>query len=183
MADAPGSIDPPTVAECGAVTVQRAGPSRVPGYELLDRLGCGTYGEVWLAQEERTGIRVAIKFLNHGTGIEWQLIQAEVKQLALLHADPGIIQLLGVELDRQPPYYVMAYAEGGCLARRLKHTGPIPVAEAVPLFRRIAQTLAYVHAKGIRHCDLKPGNILLNELGQPLIADFGQAIISDDAVP
>src|SRR5262249_4501022 len=60
--------DAPTVADCGAVTVKRAGPSRVPGYELIDRLGSGTYGEVWLAQEERTGIRVAIKFLSHGTG-------------------------------------------------------------------------------------------------------------------
>src|SRR5262249_54994482 len=99
--------DAPTVADCGAVTVKRAGPSRVPGYELIARLGSGTYGEVWLAQEERPGIRVAIKFLSHGTGIEWQLIQAEVKQLALLHADPGIVQLLGVELDRQPPYYIM----------------------------------------------------------------------------
>src|SRR5262249_12374764 len=89
-----------------------AAPS-VPGYTILHRLGRGTYGEVWLAQEERTGIRVAIKFFAHGTNLQWQLIQAEVKQLARLHADPGIVQLLDVELDASPPYYVMAYAPGG----------------------------------------------------------------------
>jgi hypothetical protein len=174
--------DPPTVAESNAATIRRAGPTRVPGYELLDRLGGGTYGEVWLAQDERTGIRVAIKFLNHGTGIEWQLIQAEVKQLALLHADPGIVQLLGVELDRQPPYYIMAYAEQGSLAHRMDQ-GPLPLAEALAIFKQLAEALAYVHAKGVRHCDLKPGNVLLKARGRALIADFGQAHLSSETTP
>ena len=187
VADAPvchaqDSVDPPTVAECGAQTVKHSRPSRVAGYDLLERLGSGTYGEVWLAQEERTGIRVAIKFLNHGTGIEWQLIQAEVKQLALLHADPGIVQLLGVELDRQPPYYVMAYAEQGSLAHRLEK-GPLPLAEALDVFQQLAEALAYVHAKGVRHCDLKPGNVLLKARKRVLIADFGQAHLSSDQAP
>ncbi|HYT89122.1 MAG TPA: serine/threonine protein kinase [Gemmataceae bacterium] len=158
------------------------GERRVPGYRMLQTLGSGTYGEVWLAEEERTGIRVAIKFLAHGTGLEWQLIQAEVKQLALLHADPGIVQLLDVELEANPPYYVMAYAEHGSLARRLEK-GPLPLAEALEIFRQLAEALAYVHAKGVRHCDLKPGNILLNARNRILIADFGQAHLSSEATP
>jgi eukaryotic-like serine/threonine-protein kinase len=155
---------------------------KVPGYRLTRRLGAGTYGEVWLAEEDRTGIRVAIKFLHHGTGLEWQLVQAEVKQLALLHADPGIVQLLDVELDAAPPYYVMAYAEGGSLAGKLEK-GPLPLAEALEVFRQLAEALAYVHAKGVRHCDLKPGNVLLNARSRVLIADFGQAHLSTDAAP
>ncbi len=161
---------------------RRAAPPQIPGYRLLQPLGAGTYGEVWLAEEERTGIRVAVKFLAHGTGLEWQLIQAEVKQLALLHADPGIVQLLDVELEATPPYYVMAYAEQGSLARRLEK-GPLPVAEALTVFRQLAEALAYVHAKGVRHCDLKPGNILLNARRRVLIADFGQAHLSSEASP
>jgi serine/threonine protein kinase len=157
-------------------------PLAVPGYQLLQPLGAGTYGQVWLAEEERTGIRVAIKFLTHGTGLEWQLIQAEVKQLALLHADPGIVQLLDVDLEATPPYYVMAYAEQGSLARRLEK-GPLPLAEALQVFRQLAEALAYVHAKGVRHCDLKPGNILLNARCRVLIADFGQAHLSTEASP
>jgi hypothetical protein len=144
-------------------------------------LGEGTYGQVWLAREERTNIRVAIKFFSHGTSLQWQLVQAEVKQLALLHADPGIVQLLDVELDASPPYYIMAYAEQGSLARRLER-GPLSVAEALEVFGQVAEALAYVHAKGIRHCDLKPGNILLNAR-RALIADFGQAHLSSDATP
>jgi hypothetical protein len=157
-------------------------PLAVPGYQLLQPLGAGTYGQVWLAEEERTGIRVAIKFLTHGTGLEWQLIQAEVKQLALLHADPGIVQLLDVDLEATPPYYVMAYAEQGSLARRLEK-GPLPLPEALEVFRQLAEALAYVHAKGVRHCDLKPGNILLNARRRVLIADFGQAHLSTEASP
>jgi hypothetical protein len=161
---------------------QAAASRHVPGYRLAEPLGAGTYGEVWLAEEERTGIRVAIKFLAHGTGLEWQLVQAEVKQLALLHADPGIVQLLDVELEACPPYYVMAYAERGSLARRLEQ-GPLPLGEAVEVFRQVAEALAYVHAKGVRHCDLKPGNVLLNARRRALIADFGQAHLSTDASP
>ena len=111
----PPNLEALTVPDTTLATAQRLGPALVPGYVLIDLLGIGTYGEVWLAQEVRTGIRVAIKFLNHDTDIEWQLIQAEVKQLALLHADPGIVQLLDVELETRPPYYIMAYAELGSL--------------------------------------------------------------------
>jgi hypothetical protein len=171
--------DPSTVAQPAG---ERRRPTSIPGYELIERLGVGTYGEVWLANDQRTGIRVAVKFLNHGTGVDWQLLQAEVKQLALLHADPGIVQLLNVELDGKPPYYVMAYAEQGSLARRLEE-GPLPLAEAIEIFRQLAEALAYVHAKGVRHCDLKPGNILLKARKRVLIADFGQSHLSSEVTP
>jgi serine/threonine protein kinase len=158
------------------------GPCQAPGYHILEPLGAGTYGEVWLAEEERTGIRVAIKFFAHGAGLQWQLLQAEVKQLAQLHADPGIVQLIDVEPDSNPPYYIMAYAKQGSLAKRLEK-GPLPAAEALAIFRQVAEALAYVHAKGIRHCDLKPGNILLDARGRVLVADFGQAHLSCDVSP
>jgi hypothetical protein len=155
---------------------------RAAGYKLIRELGEGTYGLVWLAEEASTGVRVAIKFFAHGTGQKWQLLQDEVKQLAALDAAAGIVHLKDAVGSADPPYYVMSYAEGGSLAQRLEK-GPLPVKEAIAIFEDVVQALAYVHAHGIRHCDLKPGNILLDVRGKPLVADFGQAHLSDDASP
>jgi hypothetical protein len=152
------------------------------GYELIRPLGEGTYGVVWLGREKITGIEVAVKFLTHSLGERWQALQAEVKQLALMHADPGIVQLIDCAPDANPPYYVMRYAEHGSLAARLKQ-GPLPVAQAVALFRRVVEAMAYVHAKGIRHCDLKPGNILLDARDRALVCDFGQSHLASDSTP
>ncbi|MFO0808047.1 MAG: serine/threonine protein kinase [Gemmataceae bacterium] len=151
------------------------------GYRIIRKLGEGTYGAVWLA-EDQLGVKVAIKFFAHGTGQQWQFLQDEVKSLATLDSTFGIVQLKEVEPDTDPPYFVMSYAEGGSLASKLK-AGALPLREAYSYFRQVAEALAFVHAKGIRHCDLKPANILLNQHSQPLIADFGQAHLSDDAVP
>jgi eukaryotic-like serine/threonine-protein kinase len=188
--DAPAAAAPdpaePTQAqhpsEIAESQLRSKGRCQAPGYKILEPLGTGTFGEVWLAEEERTGIRVAIKFFAHGAGQEWQLLQAEVKQLAQLHADPGIVHLIDVEPDGNPPYYVMAYAQQGSLAKRLEK-GPLPIADALEIFRQVAEALAYVHAKGIRHCDLKPGNILIDARGRAKLADFGQAHLFSDATP
>jgi hypothetical protein len=152
------------------------------GYNMVRPLGEGTYGTVWLAVEEITGIHVAIKFFAHGTGQQWQMLQDEVRQLAVLDDANGIVHLKDVVADADPPYYVMSYAEGGSLAQRLEK-GPMPLTESLRIFREVVQALAYVHAHGVRHCDLKPGNILLDALGRPLVADFGQAHLSNDATP
>ena len=152
------------------------------GYQLLRPLGAGAFGEVWLAREEDTGIQVAIKFFAHGAGQQWKQLQEEVRQLGMMDSVKGIVQLKKVCSDEQPPYYVMAYAENGSLAQRLEK-GPLKPAEALDLFRQVTVALDYVHAKGVRHCDLKPANILLDARGRALIADFGQAHLSSDASP
>jgi hypothetical protein len=183
MGERPGALtehqSPREAADSGILS---KGAPRVAGYELVERLGEGTYGVVWRARDVSTGIEVAIKFFAHGTDQQWELLQAEVKQLALLHADPGIVQLIDVEPSARPPYYIMAYLPKGSLDRRLKN-GPVPLAEAERIFRRVTEALKYVHVKGVRHCDLKPGNILLDALGCPRIADFGQAHLCSDASP
>ncbi len=157
---------------------------RVPDHDPIDYLGSGTYGEVLLYQERSTGRRVAVKFFTRGGGsLEWQMLQAEVKQLALMGDDPGIIQIKDVEPASQPPFYIMTYAEHGSLAKHLADEGPMPVREALRIFRHTAEALAYVHAKGVRHCDLKPGNVLLDARDRPLLADFGQAHLASDLSP
>ncbi len=176
-------LDPSTILappDLGDTVKERA--PEVKGFTPVRRLGAGTYGQVWLYQEDHCNRRVAIKFLTCRASQMWLLLQAEVRQLAVLDGDPGIIQLRDVEPDANPPYYIMTYAEGGSLAQRLSR-GALPVTEAVRLFRQITQALAYVHAKNVRHCDLKPGNILLDKVGRPLLADFGQAHLETDRSP
>ncbi len=175
----PGSDEADFAAHCRAV--HPLAPA-VPDYYPVRKLGQGTFGQVWLYQQEHTHRRVAIKFLTQRVNIEWQLLQAEVKQLALLDGDPGIVQLRDVEPDATPPYYVMTFAEGGSLADRLER-GPLTVAEALRIGTQVARALAYVHAKGVRHCDLKPGNVLLDARGRALVADFGQAHLASDLSP
>ena len=155
---------------------------KAAGYELIRPIGEGTYGAVWLAEEQTTGVKVAIKFFAHGAGHRWEMLQDEVRQLAALDSAQGMVHLKDAVSDADPPYYVMSYAEGGSLAQRLEN-GPLPVGEALSIFEDVVQALAYVHAHGIRHCDLKPGNVLLDRLGKPLVADFGQAHLSNDATP
>jgi hypothetical protein len=150
-------------------------------YRLIRHIGEGSFGTVFQAFPVAAPHQsVAIKFFAyHST--RWAQLQAEVKRLADLDGVAGIVRLLEVEADADPPYFVMRYAEGGSLADRLKR-GPLPADELSRLASLLATALAGVHARGIVHCDLKPGNILLDAAGGPLLADFGQAqLVGEDA--
>jgi hypothetical protein len=157
-------------------------PTQVPGYQPQRFLGEGAYGEVWVAVERNTGRNVAIKFYSHRGGLDWSLLSREVEKLAFLSADRYVVQLVEVGWDAEPPYYVMEYLERGSLEDRLKD-GPLPVSEAVSLFREVAIGLVHAHGKGILHCDLKPGNVLLDQDWKPRLADFGQSRLSTEQSP
>jgi hypothetical protein len=158
-------------------------PIDVPGYEPRRFLGAGAYGEVWVAIDRNTGRQVAIKFYAHRGGLDWSILSREVEKLAFLAADRYVVQLLDVGWDSTPPYYVMEYVERGSLEDRLRNDGPLPVEQAVSLFRDVAQGLVHAHDKGVLHCDLKPANILLDQEGRPRIADFGQSRLSHEQQP
>lgn len=175
--------DDPTIEQVGAELPPSWDdrPSAI-GFELTELLGTGTYGEVWKARELDTQMEVAIKFFTTHAA-DWDKVTQEIQNLAQTDGTPGLVQLRWAEPHARPPYLVMSFAEHGSLGRRLHRDGPMPVPQALNLFRRIVNTMAFVHAKGIRHCDLKPDNILLNQLDEPLIADFGQAKLPGDVRP
>lgn len=158
---------------------QACPPANVPGYEPERFLGAGAYGEVWVAVDRNTGRRVAIKFYTHRGGVDWSLLSREVEKLAFLFADRHVVQLVDVGWDSDPPYYVMEYLEHGSLADRLQQ-GPLPVEQAVSIFREVAVGLVHAHGKGVLHCDLKPGNVLLDQDVRPRLADFGQSRLSHE---
>ena len=119
------------------------------GYQMVRPLGEGTYGTVWLAIEERTGVHVAIKFFAHGTGQQWQMLQDEVRQLAVLDDANGIVHLKDVVADADPPYYVMSYADGGSLAQQIEK-GPMPIKQALAHLPRSGASA------GLRPCARRP---------------------------
>ena len=158
-------------------------PIEIPGYEIQQFLGAGAYGEVWVGADKNTGRRVAIKFYAHRSGVDWALISREVEKLVFLSADRYVVQLLDVGWDSDPPYYVMEFIEHGLLDDYLRRRGPLPTSEAVELFRETAVGLLHAHGKGVLHCDLKPGNILLDADHHPRLADFGQSRLSHEQKP
>jgi hypothetical protein len=158
-------------------------PTDIPGYESQRFLGSGAYGEVWVAVDQKTGRQVAIKFYTHRGGLDWSLLSREVEKLVFLAADRYVVQLLDVGWDSNPPYYVMEYVENGSLDDLLREEGPLPVREAVALFREVAVGLVHAHGKGVLHCDLKPANVLLDQDHKPRLADFGQSRLSHEQRP
>jgi hypothetical protein len=156
-------------------------PTHVPGYEPERFLGRGAYGEVWVAVDCNTGRRVAIKFYSHRGRQDWSSLSREVEKLGLFFNDRYVVQLFKVGWDADPPYYVMEYLENGSLDEYLQ--GPLPVEQAVTLFREIATGLMHAHNRGVLHCDLKPANILLYADHKPRLADFGQARLMHEHAP
>ncbi|MEE2825782.1 MAG: serine/threonine-protein kinase [Planctomycetota bacterium] len=155
-------------------------PAQVPGYELQTFLGRGAYGEVWSARDQKTGRSVAIKFYSGHSSSDVQRLAQEVEKLVVLAADRYVVQLLDVGWEAKPPYLVMDYIERGSLEEKLAHGSTMSVVEATELFTEIATGMMHLHGKGILHCDLKPGNVLLDRGGKPRLADFGQARLESD---
>ena len=158
-------------------------PALLEGYKLVQHLGAGAFGQVWLAIDKKTGRRVAIKFYNRRSVGDVSALAKEVQKLATLAADRHVVQLLDVGWDSDPPYYVMDYIDRGSLEDLLRTEKTLPVSEAVDIFQDVATGLVNLHGKGILHCDLKPGNVLLDVDRKPRLADFGQSRLSTEATP
>jgi hypothetical protein len=158
-------------------------PAVVEGYESQRLLGRGAFGEVWVGVDRNTGRQVAIKFYNQRSRLDWTLLTREVEKLVFLSADRYVVQLLDVGWESDPPYYVMEYVERGSLEDLLQEHGPLPVADAVEMFRGIATGVMHAHGKGVLHCDLKPANVLVDQDHKPRLADFGQSRLSHEQSP
>ena len=161
-------------------------PGKVPGCTLHRPLGRGGFGSVWAGTERATGRPVAVKFFHDRAGLDWPLLTREVEKLAALDSSRNIVGLYDVGWDAEPPYYVMEHMPGGSLADLTGGADdgePLPVERAVRLAKGILRGLANAHAHGILHCDLKPGNVLLDDDDEPRLCDFGQARFAPSLVP
>jgi hypothetical protein len=154
-----------------------AGAPEVPGYEIISKLGAGASGEVWLANEPRTGRIVALKLLHRrGVGSAAQeVLRREIHLLAeLVH--PNIVQLYGaVSTTDGRQGLATEWIDGWPLDEWLRRHPEATVEQHLELFRGIVRGVAFLHDHGVIHRDLKPANLIVTQAGQAKIVDFGLA--------
>ena len=146
--------------------------TRLGPYEILSPLGVGGMGEVYRARDPRMGREVAIKISAERFSDRFE---REVRAVAALN-HPNICQVY----DVGPNYLVMELVEGPTLADRIRQ-GAIPLDEALPIARQIAEALEAAHEKGIVHRDLKLANIKIKPDGAVKVLDFGLAKMAEAA--
>src|SRR6266704_2942279 len=144
-------------------------------YRLDNELGGGGMSRVFLAEEVRLARSVVVKLLppEMAAGVNADRFEREIRLAAKLQ-HPHIVPLLSAGSQGDLLYYIMPRVEGESLRARLAHEHELPVGETVRILRDVADGLAYAHAHGIVHRDVKPDNVLFSGK-HALVADFGVA--------
>lgn len=144
-------------------------------YRIESELGGGGMSRVFLAEETRLGRLVVIKVLppEMAADVNVERFEREI-QLAAKLQHPHIVPLLTAGSDGDLLYYVMPFIEGESLRAKLAREGELPVGEAARILREVLDALAYAHAHGVVHRDIKPDNVLLSGR-HAVVTDFGVA--------
>src|SRR6202011_5259979 len=154
-------------------------------YELLEELGRGGMGVVYKARQSKLRRLVALKMILAGEYAgEKELVRfrSEGEAVARLQ-HPHIVQIFEVGEHDGHPYFSLEYCAGGSLEKKLQGTPLLPK-ESAQLLETLARAMHAAHQAGIVHRDLKPLNVLLDESGRLMIADFGLAKrLEDQAGP
>ena len=149
---------------------------RLGPYEIHSAIGAGGMGEVWKARDTTLGRDVALKILPDHLALDPDRLarfKREAQILASLN-HPNIAAIHGFQESEGVQALVLELVEGPTLADRIAQ-GPIPIDEALPIAKQIAEALEAAHEQGIIHRDLKPANIKLRPDGTVKVLDFGLA--------
>jgi serine/threonine protein kinase/tetratricopeptide (TPR) repeat protein len=153
----------------------------VSHYKILEKIGEGGMGVVYLAEDTKLKRNVALKFLPaHATQLpefKKRFIQEAQAVAALDH--PNICVVHEIHEEEDSPFIVMAYIKGLSLKERIA-LGPLSQDDAMDVTAQVAQGLEAAHEKGIVHRDIKPANIMITDKGQAKIMDFGVAKFAMD---
>ena len=159
-------------------------------YEVVEKIGDGGMGVVYLARDRKLGRYVAIKRLHRSALVSPSLKERffrEAKAIAAL-SHIYIVHVYALGEDHHGPYIVMEYVPGPpdtsigktppapyTLADLAHKEGSLPISKALDLILKLCSAIAYAHSCGVIHRDLKPSNVLLNHSHEPKIVDFGLA--------
>ncbi len=157
------------------MTVQDRMPDKFGPYRVLERIGEGGMGVVYLAtdSEQRP---VAVKVLRPAVAGEpdaRRRLAREVETMRRVRS-PFVAEVIDADVACDPPYIVTRYVRGRTLDQVVTDDGPLRGQELAMVARGVASALTAVHSAGVVHRDLKPGNIMLSD-GQPVVIDFGIA--------
>lgn len=181
-----------------------SGVERVGPYVILEQIGGGGQGVVYLAEDSRLGRRVALKVLT-AWGVASERAVARFQREAAIASrleHPGICTVYETGMAEGVPYLAMRYVEGESLARKVREntlsvgadtesngrgdsgsgtpsSGQSREVSIVHLMEKVARALHVAHEAGVIHRDIKPGNIMVTPEGQPIILDFGLARDAD----
>jgi len=158
------------------------GDVEVPSYVVGERLGAGGFGEVFRARHAVIDREVAIKVLHSKDGETVARFVAEGRAVNKI-SHPGIVEIFdfGTLADGRA-YCVMELVHGKTLRELLRERGKLPLDEALPILRGVAEAIDAAHEAGIVHRDLKPDNVFVTEAGVKVI-DFGLAKLTDSDTP
>jgi serine/threonine protein kinase len=148
----------------------------IPGYEVLGELGRGGMGVVYQAQDLKNDRLVAVKMILGGRVddiLELARFRIEAESIASL-AHPNIVLIHDAGVHLGYPFFVLEYAEGGSLAKRIR-SQPMPCDWTAHVCLKLALAMQHAHERGIIHRDLKSANVLLMSDDIPKVTDFGLA--------
>jgi hypothetical protein len=168
--------DPTLTGAAPAPVTIAGGRYRIEGY-----LGQGTSKRVHLARDLELDRQVALSFFTGVSSHEAQRerVSREVRTMARLGDHAHTVTVHDIGDHEGTTYLVCQYVPGGSVAGRLRREGCLPVRQALRIARDTADALAYAHARGVVHRDVKPSNIWLGDDGQALLGDFGVALVAD----
>ncbi len=164
------------------MAVGRKAELGIKGLTDAVEIGRGGFAVVYRAYQPTFDRFVAVKVFNDLALDETirETFRRECRAIGRLAGRPNILNVYQAgDTSSGKPYLLMAYLAGGSLQDRLDRDGPLPWAEVVDIGIKLARALQAVHTAGVLHRDVKPDNVLLSEDGEPELADFGIARLTD----
>jgi serine/threonine protein kinase len=156
--------------------------ARGVGYEVLDLVACGRTGFLYKARQLSLNRLVALKLLpfrSHDNPAAVAHFRREAEAIARLH-HPNIVQIYDFGERGGQPYFTMEFVEGSSVAEQYPDT-PMAPRKAAALVATLARTMHYAHQRGVIHCALKPGSVLLSPTGTLKVSNFGLARLLGEA--